>query len=148
MVFSCGPCSALFLGMESPLPPFLQGRIYFRLTLDWGAPRVQICRNHQFGTHLKQIESLSWTPSLDHSLHLGSSKSWALLFISFFWVSTNWFSHQNFGEPCRFSLNLPLFGVEPSSKGHGSNLWNPSNRIALFHWTLERVSSSKLALRC
>ncbi len=38
--------------------------------------------------------------------------------------------------PCRFSLNLPLFGLGPSSKGLGSNLWLSSNRIAscLLNW--------------
>jgi hypothetical protein len=35
--------------------------------------------------------------------------------------------------PCRFSLDLPLFGLVLSSKGRGSNLWLSSNRIALFH---------------
>jgi hypothetical protein len=48
--------------------------------------------------------------------------------------------------PCRFSLDLPLFGLGPSSKGHRSNLWLSSNRIALFHWTLDLGSSSKVAL--
>jgi hypothetical protein len=48
---------------------------------------------------------------------------------------------------CRFSLDLPLFGLGPSSKGHESNLWLSSNKIALFHWTLELGSSSKVDLR-
>jgi len=39
--------------------------------------------------------------------------------------------------PCRFSLNLSLFGLGPSSKGHGSNLWLLFNRIALFYRTLD-----------
>ncbi len=47
---------------------------------------------------------------------------------------------------CRFSLNLPLFGLGPASKGHGSNLWLSSNRSALFHWTLDLGNSSKVAL--
>jgi len=34
---------------------------------------------------------------------------------------------------CRFNLDLPLFGLGPSSKGCGSKLWLPTNRIALFH---------------
>jgi hypothetical protein len=46
----------------------------------------------------------------------------------------------------RFSLNLPLFGLEPSSKGNGSNLWLSANRIVLFHWTLNFRASSKVAL--
>jgi hypothetical protein len=36
----------------------------------------------------------------------------------------------------RFSLDLPLFGLGPSSKGLGSNLWLSANKISLFHWTL------------
>jgi hypothetical protein len=47
---------------------------------------------------------------------------------------------------CRFSLNLPLFGLGPTSKGHASNLWLSSNRSALFHWTLDLGNSSKVAL--
>ncbi len=43
---------------------------------------------------------------------------------------------------------LPLFGLGPSSKGHGANLWLSSNRIALFHWTLDLGPSSKVALKC
>ncbi len=49
--------------------------------------------------------------------------------------------------PCRFSLDLPLFGLGPSSKGHGFNLWLSSNRIALFHGTLDLEPSSKVTLR-
>jgi hypothetical protein len=48
---------------------------------------------------------------------------------------------------CMFSLNLPLFGLESSSKSHGSNLLLPSNRIALFHWTLDLEVSTKVALK-
>jgi hypothetical protein len=47
---------------------------------------------------------------------------------------------------CRFSLTLPLFGLGPSSKGRGSNVRLSTNRIALFHWTLDLRLSSKLAL--
>ncbi len=39
--------------------------------------------------------------------------------------------------PCKFSLNLALFGVGPSLKSHVSNLWLSSNKIALFYWTLD-----------
>jgi len=45
----------------------------------------------------------------------------------------------------RFSLNLPLLGLGPSSKGLGSNLWLSSHRIALFQWTLDLGPSSKVA---
>ncbi len=49
--------------------------------------------------------------------------------------------------PCKFSLNLPLFGLGPSSKGHVFNLQLVSNRIALYHWTLDLEPSFKVALR-
>ncbi len=49
--------------------------------------------------------------------------------------------------PCRFSLNnMPLFGLGPSSKGHESSLWLSSNKISLFHWTLDLGSLFKVAL--
>jgi hypothetical protein len=48
---------------------------------------------------------------------------------------------------CRFSLDLPLFfTLGPSFKGHGSDLWFSSNKMALFCWTQDLGSSSKLAL--
>ncbi len=48
--------------------------------------------------------------------------------------------------PCKFSLDLPFFGLGPSSKGHESKLWLSSNRTALFHWTLDLGPSSKVAM--
>jgi hypothetical protein len=46
---------------------------------------------------------------------------------------------------CRFSLDLPLFGLGPLSKCCGSNyLWLSSSRIAVFHRTLGLVPSSKV----
>jgi hypothetical protein len=40
--------------------------------------------------------------------------------------------------PCRFSVNLPSFGLGTSSKGQGFILWLPTNRIVLFqYWTLD-----------
>jgi hypothetical protein len=39
--------------------------------------------------------------------------------------------------PCRINLNLPLFGLGPSSKGPRSNLWLLVNKIVLFDWTLD-----------
>ncbi len=49
---------------------------------------------------------------------------------------------------CKFSLNLPIFlGFGPSSKGHGYNLQLSSNRIDLFHGTLQLGPSSKAALK-
>ncbi len=49
---------------------------------------------------------------------------------------------------CRFSLNLPLFGLGPSSKRPmgGSELMLSSNRIALFDGTPDLEPSSKVAL--
>jgi hypothetical protein len=37
----------------------------------------------------------------------------------------------------RYNRNLPLFGLGPSSKCHGSNLWLSSIKIVLFHWTMD-----------
>jgi len=39
--------------------------------------------------------------------------------------------------PCRFSLNLPLFGFRPSFKGLGINLKLLTNKIAWTHWSLD-----------
>jgi hypothetical protein len=51
--------------------------------------------------------------------------------------------------PCKFSLNLSLCGLQSSSKGShvGPICGSHSNRIALFHWTLDPGPSSKVALR-
>jgi len=50
--------------------------------------------------------------------------------------------------PCRFSLDLPLCGLQPHRKagGGGSNLWLSANGFALFHWTLDLQPSCKVAL--
>jgi hypothetical protein len=48
--------------------------------------------------------------------------------------------------PCKFNLDLPLFGFGISSKGRGSNLWLSYDRIALFHWTVDLGPSFKVAL--
>ncbi len=37
--------------------------------------------------------------------------------------------------PCGLSLNLPLFSLGPSPKGHGFHLWLSYKGIALFAWT-------------
>ncbi len=81
--------------------------------------------------------------ALDLSLHLGSSNHELSLLAPFF----RWFGPIDFPSkmvPSRFSLDLPLFGLGPSSKGHGSNLWLLLNRIGLFHWTMDLGSSSKV----
>ncbi len=115
--------------------------IYLSPTLDEGPGSKFI------GTNLDSFEAnwiLELDPRLYPSLHLGSPNSeLSLKLFSFSLVWTNWFSLQN--GICRFSLDLPLFGLGPSSKGCGSNLWLPTNRIALFHWTLDLQPSSKVA---
>jgi hypothetical protein len=92
---------------------------------------------------------LELDPALDPSLHLGSSNSELSFFNSFIYLF--WFESIDFPSKmvwrCKFSLNLPLLGLGPSSKGLGSNLlWLSSHRIALFHWTLDLEPSSKVAL--
>jgi len=48
---------------------------------------------------------------------------------------------------CKFSLNLPLFGLGLSFKGHGLNLWFSTNTIILFYiWTFNLKLSFKEAL--
>jgi hypothetical protein len=54
------------------------------------------------------------------SLILGSPKSGALLLGLFFGLNQLIFPPKQ--VPCRFSLNLPLFGLGPSFKGLGTNL--------------------------
>jgi hypothetical protein len=112
-----------------------------RTTLDDGS-RVQIPRN-QFGLIWSKIESLSWT------------LIWILACILILHIMSSPFQAHFFGfepidfpskkVPCKFSIHLSLFGLGPSSKGSGSNLWLSSNRIALFHWTLDLGPSPKVA---
>jgi hypothetical protein len=85
-------------------------------------------------TNLDSFEA-NWILELDHavdlSLHLGSSNHE----LSFLVLVLGW-NKLNFPQkmvPCRFNLHLPLFGLGPSRKGNGSNLWISSNKIALFH---------------
>ncbi len=94
-------------------------------------------------THLKQIESLSWT------------LPWTLASILVLQIVTYPFKLFLKSEPidfplkmvlCRFCLNLSLFGLGLSSKGYASNLWLSSSNFALFHWTLDLGPSSKIAL--
>jgi hypothetical protein len=107
-------------------------------TLDWS--RVQIPLN-QFGLIWSKLN-----PALDLAWILVLQMMSTPFLFSFFFR----FEPIDFPSkmvPWRFSLYLPLFGFEPSSKGHGSNLWLSSNRITLFHWTLNLGPSSKVALR-
>ncbi len=49
--------------------------------------------------------------------------------------------------PCKFSLILSLFGLRPSFKGHGSNLWFSTNTIILLYiLTLDLRLTFKVAL--
>ncbi len=86
-------------------------------------------------THLKQIEPLSWTLACIFVLQIMSS---------FFWLKPIDFSSEM--VLCKFSLNLSLFGLGPSSKGHASNFWLSANMIVLFHWTLDLRPEAKVAL--
>ncbi len=64
---------------------------------------------------------------------------WELAKIPFFWFKDLSCKFSRSMHEIWFSLDLPLFGLGPSSKGHGSNLWLWANRIALFHWTLDHL---------
>jgi len=99
-----------------------------------------------WGTNLDSFEA-NWTFELDlalnPSLHFGSSNH-EFSFWAFFW-GLNQLIFPSKSLQCKFSLDLPLFGLGPSFKGLGSNyLWLSSNRIALFHWTLDLAPSSKM----
>ncbi len=67
------------------------------------------------------------------------------LFSTIFLVWTNWFSLQK--VPCRFSLNLLLFGLRPSCKGLGTNLKLSTNKIAWICWSLNLGPLSKVTFR-
>jgi hypothetical protein len=71
-------------------------------------------------------------PYLDPCLHLGSSNH---EFFFFFWSKPINLTSKM--VTCRISIDLPLFGLCPSFKGHESNLWLSTNRIVLFHWSLD-----------
>ncbi len=105
-----------------------------RPTLDGSG--VQIPRD-QFGLIWSKLNPLSWTLVWILALHLDSSYHELSFLSSFFWFWTNWFSLQN-GAHVSFSLHSSLFGLGPSSKGSGSNLYG-SHPIGLlyFIWTLD-----------
>ncbi len=94
------------------------------------------------GTNLNSFDA-NWTHeldlALDPSFHLGTSNhELSFLTIYIFWSKPIDFLSKMVS--CRFSLDLPPFGLGPSSKGHGSNSWLSSIKIALFIgpglWTL------------
>jgi hypothetical protein len=81
---------------------------------------------------------------LDPSLHFGSSNC-ELPFLTLVFLGSNQLIFPP--EWCHVDLASLLFGLVFSSKVHESNLWLSSNRITLFHWTLNLGSSFKVALR-
>jgi hypothetical protein len=72
-----------------------------------------------------------------------TSQIMSSLFSSLFWSEPIDFPFEV--VLCRFSFNVPHFGLGQFSQGQGFNLWPSSNRIALFHWTLDLGCSSKVA---
>ncbi len=104
--------------------------------------------NFLVGTNYDWFEA-NWIFELDStlvpSLILGSPNQ-ELSFQHYFLVPTNWFSPPK-QVPCKFSLNLPLFGLGPSSKGLGTNLKLLTNKIAWINWSLDLGPSSKVALK-
>jgi hypothetical protein len=101
--------------------------------------RVQI-----LGTNLRSFEANSIL-ELDPALHLGSSNHWLSL-LACFLASEPIDFPSKMVMPCKFSLELPLFGFGLLCKGQCFNLQLSSNRIPLFHWTLDLGPSSKVAL--
>ncbi len=104
------------------------------------------------GTNLDSFEA-NWILELElwgePTLASWFFKSWALSFLVEFFSCIFSGLNQLIFPPkwCHVSLasNLPLFGLEPSSKGPASNLWLSSNRImVLFHWTLDLGHLSKV----
>jgi len=101
-------------------------------------------RSKFLGTNLDSFEAnwiLVLDPTLHLCLHLCSSNN-ELSFKFFLWVWTNWFPKW-----CHVSLvQFATFWLWPSYKDYSSNLWlSSSNRIVLFHWTLDIGPSSKVA---
>jgi len=88
------------------------------------------------GTNLDSCEA-NWILELECtrvlSLILGSPNQ-ELSFNHCLLVWTNWFFLQH---RCHISLNLPLFGLGPSSKGLGTNSKLSTNKIAWIHWSLD-----------
>jgi hypothetical protein len=97
-----------------------------------------------------QIESLSSTPPSNLEciliLQIMSSCFDDSHFIFIFFGGSKPINFPPIMVPCKFNLDLPLFGLGLSSKGHGPNLWLSTNRIALFHWTRVLRPSYKVAL--
>jgi hypothetical protein len=115
-----------------------------RHTSDRGS-RVQFPRS-QFGLIWSKLNPCCWTVPWSLAWFLVLQISRSSPFSTIFWSRPNWFSLPK-QVPCRFSDNLSLFGLWPSSKGLGTNLKLLTNKIAWIHWFLDLGPSSKVALR-
>ncbi len=105
--------------------------------------RVQFPRN-QFGliwSKLNPWVGVSLGPQPDSWF----SKSGALLLALLFGPNQLIFPPKQ--VPCRFSLNLSLFGLGPSSKGLCTNLKLSTNNFVWIHWSLDLGPLSKVALK-
>jgi len=96
--------------------------------------------------NLEQIESLSWTKPWTRLACILVLQIMSFPWCAFVFVGLNQLIFPPKKVPCSFCLDLPLFGLGPSSKGRGSNLGFLASRIALFHWTLDLGLSSKVTI--
>ncbi len=110
----------------------------------WSLAWFLILQINQFGVILSKLNP--WVGPLDLW-----SLAWflilqikALLLALFFGLNQLIFAPKQ--VPCRFSLNLPLFGLGPSSTGLGTHSKLSTNNIAWIHWCLGLGPSSKVAL--
>jgi hypothetical protein len=87
-------------------------------------------------TNLDSFEAnwiLELDPALDPSLHLGSSNHGLTFLVLSFWLEPIDFPSKML--PWRFSLTLPLFGLQPWFKGPRCPIYD-SHRI--FWWSLPK----------
>jgi hypothetical protein len=137
MGFGCSHCTQgdLFIiwatSQETMLMPTLDkdtGSNFLRTNLDWS--------------------EANWILELDYTLVprliLGSLNGELSFLALFFGLTQLIFPPKQ--VPCRFSLNLSLFGLGPSSKSLGTNLKRLTNKIAWVHWSLDLGPLSKVAL--
>ncbi len=99
---------------------------YLMFAILYGGPRSKF-----LGTNLDSFEWSILNPLVGPCLGPWFSKIMNFLLSSFLWFELIDFPSKM--EPCRCGLDLPLLGLAPSSKGCGSNLWLPANKIVLFH---------------
>ncbi len=135
--------------VEKTQNPFIFLAIYCNLSLksgdldfsSWRIWAIFFIKNPFYRS--KSFFWWNFTPK-NNSLHLDSPNHELCFF--FFFFSSEPIDFLSKMVPCKFSLNLPLFGLKPTSKARGSNLWLSTNRIALFQWTLDLGPSFKVAL--